>query len=222
MRSLGRKADKVDYIVLTHCHMEHLTDIPFLIDAFFSKRKTPLNIYGLEHTLSNLKTHIFNGDVWPDFTKIGLLNSRAPSVILHTIKEDKPFSIKNVSFKPIPALHTVPTVGFVIAKGKTAVYITSDTYCSQRVWKEINENSSIRAVVIECTYPSAMNEAAKMYGHLTPSMIIDGISKCSRKDLKFFVNHINPMMERTIIQELLNSPLTASVTVLKDGDTISF
>ncbi|MDR0747456.1 MAG: MBL fold metallo-hydrolase [Helicobacteraceae bacterium] len=222
MRPLGRNAAKIDHIVLTHCHMEHLADIPFLIDAFFAKRNTPLNIYGLEHTLANLKRHIFNGEVWPDFTKIALLNSHAPSIIMHTIKEYKPFCIKNVSFKPIPALHAVPTVGFVITKRKTAIYITSDTCYSQTVWNEINENGSIRAVIIECTYPSAMSEAAKIHGHLTSSMVIDGISKCHRKDIEFFVSHINPKMERTIIQELLNSPLTANVTVLKDGDEINF
>ncbi|GHV03711.1 cAMP phosphodiesterase class-II:metallo-beta-lactamase superfamily protein [Campylobacterota bacterium] len=218
----GCDAAKIDHILLTHCHMEHIADIPFLIDAFFAQRKTPLNIYGLAHTLQKFQQHMFNGDIWPDFTKIPLIGQSVGSVALHEIMPNKILHIGGVKFKPILTTHTVPTVGFVIEADGSCIYLAGDTYKCKAIWDEINSNRAIKALVLECTYPTAMSELARTHGHLTPTMLREELIKLKRTDLNIYIAHLNPMMAGSIIYELSNHPLTVNMTVLDDGDAITY
>ncbi|RMH07610.1 MAG: hypothetical protein D6699_01360, partial [Aquificota bacterium] len=36
----------INHILLSHSHMDHLVDLPFLIDYTFSLREAPINVYG--------------------------------------------------------------------------------------------------------------------------------------------------------------------------------
>ncbi|QKF63141.1 c-di-GMP phosphodiesterase, class II (HD-GYP domain) [Campylobacter mucosalis] len=49
-------------------------DLPFLIDGFFEQRQETLKLYGSKDTLNSIKTHVFNNEIWPDFSKIKLSN----------------------------------------------------------------------------------------------------------------------------------------------------
>ncbi|MGE4294517.1 MAG: MBL fold metallo-hydrolase [Campylobacterales bacterium] len=221
-RSLGPDAAKIDHIVLTHSHMEHICDIPFLIDAFFTQRKGPLNIYGLAHTLEQIKKHLLNWDVWPDFTQIPLVDTQQPSVVLHEIEPGRILQIDNIRLKPVPTCHSVPTVGFVIEKEGGTLFYAADTHACPGIWEEVNTNLAIKKMIIECTYPTAMTELAKMTKHMTPTLLREELKQLKRKDVTFYINHLKPEMAASIIYELSDHPLTASMTVLDDGDEITF
>lgn len=74
VKGLGTKAEYIDNIFLTHSHLDHLNDIPYLLDIFYEKRKKPITIYGTSKTLENLRNYILNWEIWPDFSEIELLN----------------------------------------------------------------------------------------------------------------------------------------------------
>lgn len=221
-RGLGPAAGKIDHIVLTHCHMEHICDIPFLIDAFFTQRRGPLNIYGLSHTLEQLKKHLFNWDVWPDFTQIPLVDTQQPSVVLHEIAPGRVLEIGALRLKPVSTCHSVPTVGFVIEKEGGTLFYSADTHSCPALWEEVNTNLAIKKMIIECTYPTAMTELAKMTGHLTPTLLRNELKHLKRSDVTICINHLKPEMAASIIYELSDHPLTAKMTVLDDGDEIQF
>ena len=220
LRGLGEEAVLIDHIILTHCHMEHICDIPFLIDLFYTQRKTPLNIYGLSHTMQHFQAHIFNNDIWPDFSKIHLVNSDQPSVIFHEIKPHAPFKIGDILLKPILTTHVVPTVGYVITKENSTIYLAGDTHICDAIWNEINGNKNISTVIVECTYPTAMTELAKTHGHLTPTLLREELLKLKRGDVNFYITHLNPMLAGSIIYELSNHPMTVDMIVLDDADEI--
>ena len=60
INSLGEEASEINHIFLTHSHADHITDLPFIIESYFEKRKTPLTIYALKETIDILKSHSFN------------------------------------------------------------------------------------------------------------------------------------------------------------------
>ena len=72
--TLGDEASKINHIFLTHSHSDHIIDLPFIIEGFFEERTTPLKVYGSKETINSLKSHTFNDEIWPDFSKIDLIN----------------------------------------------------------------------------------------------------------------------------------------------------
>ena len=138
--ALGADARYIDHILVTHSHMDHITDIPFLIDAYFEYRKKPLKIYGQKSTLDTIKKHIFNWDIWPDFSEIQLIESEHKAVEFIEIKEYQEFTINGINFKTIPVNHTVPCIGYVVDFGRKALFFTSDTYICDNIWNEVNSN----------------------------------------------------------------------------------
>jgi ribonuclease BN (tRNA processing enzyme) len=55
LNSLGKEAINIEHIFLSHSHLDHIVEIPFLIDHFFDKKDTPINIYALGGTIEHLK-----------------------------------------------------------------------------------------------------------------------------------------------------------------------
>ena len=59
--------NKINDIILTHAHWDHVACLPLMVDAIFSLRKTPVNIWASPEILDVIKEHMFNNKLWPDF-----------------------------------------------------------------------------------------------------------------------------------------------------------
>ena len=66
---------RIDHIFVTHAHLDHVACIPFLVDTVGAARTRPITIHALQATLDSLREHLFNWQLWPDFTKIPTSNS---------------------------------------------------------------------------------------------------------------------------------------------------
>lgn len=51
---------KINTVFLTHSHLDHICSIAFLLDAVGVDRQAPLQVIGIEETITALKTHIFS------------------------------------------------------------------------------------------------------------------------------------------------------------------
>jgi len=180
LNALGDDARKIDHIFLSHCHLDHIIDIPFLIDAFFAYRKEPLHIYALPETTASLKKHILNWEIWPDFNDIDLLERREKAIQFHTIAFGETYDVDGVTLKPIPTNHTVPSCGYVITKKEKKALITCDTYLCDRLWEEINGDLDINTLVIEVSFPSRMAKLAELSKHLTPKLLKSELKNIKR------------------------------------------
>ncbi len=60
----------IDHVFLTHCHLDHIANLPMMIDAVADRRSKPLLVYGTEAVLDSLRRHIFNWEIWPDFASV--------------------------------------------------------------------------------------------------------------------------------------------------------
>lgn len=222
MAPLGDKARLIDHIFITHSHLDHITDIPFLIDAFFNDRTIPLNIYALPETISALKRHIFNWEVWPDFNEINLINQSNKAVLFHPISFGVPITIGTITLEPFRTNHTVASCGYIIRKGTSALMFTSDTYRCDMAWKKLNTDTTITALITEVSFPSQFARLAEDSRHLTPAILVEELAKLTRDDVTIYLNHMKPSYEAQIRKELEALGLFERVTLLYDSFSVLF
>jgi len=216
--SLGNGAKKINHIVLSHSHLDHIIDIPFLIDTYFAHRKEPIRIYGLKETIDNVKKYLFNWKLWPDFSKIRI-DDKNNSIIFEILELNKEYKINSTIIKPVKNNHMQGSCGYVIKKQNSSVLFTSDTYLCQNLIDEINQNDSIKAVLFDVSFPSAYEQLAKDSKHLTPKLLAQELKKINR-DILIFINHIKPYFKNEIINELKKYLSDYKYHVLVDGSII--
>jgi cAMP phosphodiesterase len=204
LHALDHDAKNISHIFLTHSHLDHIIDIPFLIDIFFEGRIKPINIYGLQGTIDTLKKHIFNWDICPDFSKILLTNEIDHSIKFHVLEVDQEITINETKFKAIKTNHTDSSCGYVITKANNATLFTADTYKCPRIWEEVNNNPQIKSVIIDVSFPSILDKLALDSKHLTPDVLHEELQQLKRDDVTIFINHLKPIFIEDIKDEIKN------------------
>src|SRR5450631_3810921 len=64
---------RIEHILITHSHLDHILSIGLLADSVMRERgatRPPIQVHALPETLAALRTHIFSGVIWPDFTRL--------------------------------------------------------------------------------------------------------------------------------------------------------
>ena len=202
---------KLNAILLTHQHYDHVKDIPMLA-MNFALRDTTINIYSTLPVYNALATHLLDGKLYPNFLERPKQN---PTVRFTIIEPYQTEQIEGYSVLAIPVSHTVPTVGYQVTSpdGKTVFY-TSDTGAGLAdCWEYV----SPQLLIIEVTAPDRYKESAAQSGHLTPSLLKQELT--SFRALKGYLPqvvlvHMNPDLEEEIKFEIavvaksLNNPIT--------------
>ncbi len=224
LTALSEDALYIDSIFLTHSHLDHINDIPFLIDAFFGKRNKPLILYGLEETISDLKKYILNNKIWPDFSKINLLNDIGKAVEFKIININETIIIDEITkIKAIKNNHTNSSCAFLITKNDNEILFTSDTYKCNEIWDEVNNNTNIKAVITETSFPSKLGNIAKDSKHLTPELLKEELELLKRDDVRIYLNHLKPLYINDIKKEIDEfNLLLNNGKILEDYDIIPF
>jgi len=223
LRGLDDDAQYVDNIFLTHSHLDHINDIPFLIDAFFEKRTKPITIYALEKTIKDLETHIFNWEIWPDFCQIDLIYHNFKAIEFKKIELYETITLDDdTKITPVANNHTESSCGYIISKNNNATLFTSDTYCCDSIWKNINDDLSIQSIIIDVSFPSKFEKLAFDSKHLTPALLKSELTKLKRDDVRVYINHIKPSYEKVLREEIHDNKLLLNEgKILDDGDVIS-
>ncbi len=222
LRGLDEDAAHIDTVWLTHSHLDHIVDIAYILDSYFTLRTKPLKLIGLPQTLDAIKQHFLNDVIWPDFSKIPLSNADEMSVVYESIELDKVYRIdEKTSIEAIATTHTVPSCGYIVRKNDVAVLITADTYKNPVLCEAIEKYPEITALVLECSFPSSMSELALESLHLTPALAEEEIS-CLQRPLKLYFNHLKPTFIEQIKKEIYSTPVLKNAIILEDGDTIYF
>ncbi|MGB7290632.1 MAG: 3',5'-cyclic-nucleotide phosphodiesterase [Thermodesulfobacteriota bacterium] len=206
---------KIDNILITHAHIDHIADLPFLAQTAFDFRNEPLNIYGIKETLDDISAHIFNWRIWPNFNEIP--SSRKSKISFRNITPLENIRINSFNIMAIPVNHTVPTVGLLVDNGKTAFAFTSDTYKTELFWEIIRDHKRLKALIIECSFPNRLEKTARLTGHLTPNLMFKEISKMQRNDIKIYVTHLKPLHRHDVINELKKVSEKLPMQILHDG-----
>ena len=223
LEGLGNGIKNVNHVFITHSHLDHINDIGFLIDATYETRTESLKIYSQKKTLEDIHNHILNWDIWPDFTKINLIGTTTPAVELIEIKLNEVVEVDGCKLRAIENNHTPSSNGYVIEKENSAILFTSDTYCCDSIWEEVNNDKKISAVIVDVSFPSRMAQLAFDSKHLTPALLSDELKKLKRDDVTVYVNHIKPSYKLELLKEIIKADvLLNNGSLLEAQDVIEF
>lgn len=221
LKGIGKDAKYINKIFLTHSHLDHIVDIPFLIDSFFENREIPIKIYALKETINHLKKHLFNWDIWPDFSQINLINKKLKAIEFIEIKVNKTMKFDDFSIKAIKTNHTISSCGYVIKKKNNAIFFTADTYKCNTIWEELNLNKSIKTLIIDVSFPSRLSNIAKKSNHLTLKDLLKELEKLKRDDICIYINHLKPSYVKEIKKEVEELNSKYNIQLLNDGDILN-
>jgi len=223
LNTLGEESAKIENIWLTHSHLDHISDIAYILDNYFSDRTKTLNIIALPQTIEVLKKHFFNNNIWPDFSKITMSESNEKTMKYTELKLGVEYEIgKDEYIEAFKTDHTVPSCGYIFKKKNNSILITADTYSLDNVIEILNKRLDITTMVIECSFPSDMQELAKESKHLTPKLLFEKIKNIKRDNLSLYINHIKPLFLSKIVEDIKLVKGKWKPKILKDGDIIKF
>lgn len=209
---------KINTVILTHSHLDHVCDIPFLLDYTYEERTEPLRVYALPETLRTLKDNIFNEVIWPAFDKIKLKKNHRMTMEYIQIYPEKEFFINGYRIYPILSNHTVPTISILVKNRDVGFLYTSDSYKNPNIWRIVEKDRQIKVVLVDVSFPSSLDKLAETSLHNTPNTLKEDILKnLSRRDIDIYAVHLKPAFEKEIMSELLElrksginiSPLTS-------------
>ena len=180
---------QIDHIFITHSHLDHVTSIPFLVDTVGGMRSRPLVIHATRPTIEILRNHLFNWSIWPDFAEIP--SPEAPFMRYEEIEVGRPVTLSGRRFTPIPALHTVPAVGYHLDSGASSLVFTGDTGPNDALWHVVNRIANLKFLIIETAFSNKERQLAEMSRHLCPAMLAEELAKLER-NAEIYITHLKP------------------------------
>src|SRR3569833_975084 len=57
-------------VLVTHAHLDHVSGLALMIDTVFDRIKHPIVVRTTAETIAILREHLFNWQLWPDFTQL--------------------------------------------------------------------------------------------------------------------------------------------------------
>jgi ribonuclease BN (tRNA processing enzyme) len=209
---------QIRHVVLSHLHFDHIKGLPTFADNLSEDAASPVVVAAIPEVIAGLRRHIFNTTVYPDFFKIP--SATAPTFVAQTIEAGKPYAVEGFDITPILVNHTVPAVGFIIRDQSAAILYSGDTYLTDELWSLARQTPNLKAAFIECSYPNAKHELARISKHLTPALLAEEFRKIGRADIAVYAYHLKPAYKDEIVRELSRLHLP-SLSVLEEGQTIS-
>ena len=191
---------RVDHVLLTHSHLDHVAALPLMVDAVAAQRTTPIEVHALQGTINALKQHIFNNTIWPDFSKIPTPD--APFITFHALHVGQTLSLSGKHIEVLPSVHTVPAVGYAVSRGGGTWVFTGDTERNPAFWRRINQ-LDVAMLVIETAFSNREHALAKRSLHLSPQVLADELDFIDKeKHYPIYITHTKPFETDLIMAEI--------------------
>jgi len=180
---------RVRHIFLTHSHLDHICTLPFFTKNIFGHVSTPVEIHALPETLDALRRHLFNDELWPDFSVIPSPDN--PIIRYSEIRPGQIFELDGLRITPIAVNHLVPCVGYRIEDDHSAFLFTSDTAETDEVYAVANATDNLRLFITEASFPNEQAWLADASKHLTPGKLALELNKL-KPGIPVGVFHLTP------------------------------
>ena len=218
---------RIDHILISHSHLDHVLSIGLLADSVmrirFAAGRGPIRVHALPETLAALRTHIFNGAIWPDFTR--LPSAESPVLELVSFKVGDVLAINGKRIEVLSAVHTVPAVGFAVAgsDGPDGVpgwwVYTGDTGPNPLLWERLR-SMKVAHLVIETAFSDEERQLARISRHLCPSALGQELARLEGS-VDVHITHIKPGEVDAVMAEIGRLGTPHRIHALTAGQAMS-
>lgn len=171
----GVNIESLDTVVLTHLHLDHVSDLLALANARYLSQLPGLDVYGPEGTEVYFK---IARSVYPNLEKM--------EACVHEVKPMDSFSLNGFDIFAEEAVHSVTALAYRIeAEDKVAVY-SGDTEPSQRV-ASLADGADM--LIHECSFP----EPFDVTNHSTPRKLANVLRSVNVK--RIVLTHLYPQAQ---------------------------
>jgi ribonuclease BN (tRNA processing enzyme) len=212
---------RIDHIFISHSHLDHVLSIGLLADSVARRRVSapPIVVHALPATLEALRTHIFNGVIWPDFTK--LPSAEKPLLAFEPFAVGEVLAIGERRIEVLPAIHTVPAVGFAVlphSKDSGAWVFTGDTGPNPALWQRLR-TLKVAHLVIETAFSDEERALAKISSHLCPATLGRELKQLEGS-IDVHITHIKPGEVEAVMGQIQALGSRHRIAALQSGDAI--
>jgi ribonuclease BN (tRNA processing enzyme) len=212
---------RIDHILVSHSHLDHVLAIGLLADSVTRRRsaldRPPVRVHALAATIAALKRHLFNGVIWPDFTR--LPSPAHPVLAFEPIEVGQTIALGRRRVEVLPAAHTVPAVGFAVHGSRGAWVYSGDTGPNPALWERLAE-LQVAALVIETAFRDDERELAHVSRHLCPAQLGAELAQLDAP-ADVYITHIKPGEVDAVMTEIGALATGHRVRALASGQVIA-
>lgn len=218
---------RIDHILITHSHLDHVLSIPLMADSVIRLRQgpgglsdlRPIHVHALPQTLEALRKHIFNGVIWPDFTR--LPSATRPIVCFHEIEVGQTLTFAARGGEPdrqirvLPAAHTVPACGYAVETPQGWWVFTGDTGPNPALWQAL-AGQRIAQLVIETAFGNDEAHLAHISGHLSPQSLAQELTQLDG-EISVYITHPKPGEVPAVLSQIRALDSRHRIEPLREG-----
>ncbi|MBS0445276.1 MAG: 3',5'-cyclic-nucleotide phosphodiesterase [Proteobacteria bacterium] len=212
---------RIDHILISHSHLDHVLSIGLLADTVLRQRRArgcaPIQVHALPETLAALRSHIFNGVVWPDFTR--LPSAEQPVLEMLPCAIGDVLHLNGKRIEVLPAAHTVPAVGYAVDGGDAGWWVYSgDTGPNPLLWQRL-ARMKVAHLVIETAFADEERALAHISQHLCPAELGSELAHLGGS-VDVHITHIKPGEMDAVMAEIGRLKTPHRVSALTAGQLI--
>lgn len=215
---------RIDHIFISHSHLDHVLAIGLLADSVARRRvaagRGPIVVHALAATLQALREHIFNGVIWPDFTR--LPDAARPLLRLQELAQGGVVELGERRIEALSAAHTVPALGYAVSDRSRpdagAWVFTGDTGPNPALWQRLAQ-MKLAALVIETAFGDDEQELAQLSRHLCPALLDAELAQLEQP-VDVWVTHIKPGELDAVMAEIGATARRHRIRALQAGQVM--
>lgn len=215
---------RIDHVLISHSHLDHVLSIALLADSVMRTRAThgrgPIHVHALPETLAALREHIFNGVIWPDFTRLPTADRPVLRLVPVAVGQVLTVGARGRRVEVLPAAHTVPAVGFAVEGGHGDVWwiYTGDTGPNPALWQRLR-TMKVSHLVIETAFSDEERQLAELSRHLCPTALCRELAQLAGR-VAVRITHIKPGEMDAVMTEIGRLDLPHRVQALVVGEVM--
>lgn len=209
---------RIQHIFLTHSHLDHIADIPLLVDSIFDRITQPIVVHGLHETIEALRRHIFNNVIWPDFTR--LPTAENPVLKFEEMKPGEIADVEGCNVEMIPVNHLVPGVGYRVSCEDKSFAFSGDTSSNDTFWDALNKYDSLDMLIVESAFLNKDVQLSIQAGHYCAKLLAEDLKKLKLQP-EVYITHNQPGIEDQIMAECKAAINGRDIHRLVGGDSFT-
>ena len=217
--------ERIDHVLVSHSHLDHVLAIALLADSVIRRRRAanrpPIQIHALAPTLRALQQHVFNGVIWPDFTRLPSVEQPVLSLVPFTHGERLRLGGKTIEV--LSARHSVPAAGFAVEGGAGWWVYSGDTGPNPTLWQRLKD-MKVAQLVIETAFGDDERALAGVSRHLCPATLGAELAQLAgplNASVDVRITHIKPGASSAVMAEIARIQTPHRIGALAAGQTLT-